>query len=1148
MKKLNVMKRTLAGVLAVLTVAGYTLPANVGSGGFLTGNTQIVAKALYPNMDIGQSYTYDEIARLMRNGAYCYFAKYELPDAAYNSNWNALESGGTYSSYVLGALRKNGSLPGNDGTATYEQYHSIAESQQTYIQSRVWILVGQPAATETDTKFGDCIFKAGTETAAQADEYAVVVASSTYGTVTASKTAAKEGETITLTVTPNNAQCSLQSLTVTNTTNNTSVVVSNNSFTMPKGNVKVTPVFVYTQKLAPTYSITPAQDEIIYDGTAKPLVNVSGSGGTIHYNVNNGGWTTNTPTATNAGEYEVDWYSDANDTYSGSGSASDPNTVTVRVLKRPITIHWGDTVFTYNRTEQCPTATFDGFLAGHENAYTITGGKTNAGTNYTATAKLTNSNYQFSNQSDTTTTGFSIVPKKVGITWSNTAFTYDAASHCPTATITGFISGDGEPVVISGAQTNAGSYTAKARISDANYTYEDGHTSSEQAFTISRKEISLEWKNTAFTYDGDSHLPTATAKGLAGSDTCTVTVTGAKTNAGTYTATAAELSNLNYKLPANNTTSYKINPKVINFNWSDTAFTYDTKAHKPTATATNLCGSDSCEITVSGEQTNAGTYTATASALSNTNYMLPDAAFTSTEFKINPFVVGLSWSNLQFTYDKTSHLPTATATEVYSSDTCNVTVSGAATNAGTYTATAASLSNANYALPENKTQGFTIAPKTVELAWSNAAFTYDGTAQAPAATATNLCSGDSCDVTVSGAKTDFGTYTATASALSNQNYTLPAEADCLKDFSIAQREVGITWGTNVFEVDGNDHRPEVTLTNVVDGDDCTPTVTGATPLTGAHTAEVTALSNGNYKLPATGTTKAFSILTKLNLTKSLAPKNYITSYSYNGTTVTEDFDDVYSVLCENQIVLKSIGALKFSEDLDVYMTKSNGIYTYTFSIPEGIAEVNVEHEFKYSVRTSPSDSTLLIGYDKNDTTNSSSNMFDLAKLYVNNTEYLQPLEVVVTPFENIFLNVESVTYEFTPDTNDVALVDGTPFYVGDYTVTAGARVEEADYWLSDSFSITPRAYTAHMDEITAALEQEEFAFANADITPVVTVTDNSNVLEQHTLVEGVDYDLSGDLTKQDAGNYTIHVTFKGNYSGETDLAWSITAQKLQTIE
>lgn len=50
---------------------------------------------------------------------------------------------------------------------------------------------------------------------------------------------------------------------------------------------------------------------------------------------------------------------------------------------------------------------------------------------------------------------------------------------------------------------------------------------------------------------------------------------------------------------------------------------YDGKPHVPTATVTNTVGDDKCKVTVSGEQTEAGTYTATATGLSDSNYKLP---------------------------------------------------------------------------------------------------------------------------------------------------------------------------------------------------------------------------------------------------------------------------------------------------------------------------------------------------------------------------------------------------------------------------------------------------------------------------------------------------------------------------------------------
>lgn len=83
--------------------------------------------------------------------------------------------------------------------------------------------------------------------------------------------------------------------------------------------------------------------------------------------------------------------------------------------------------------------------------------------------------------------------------------------------------------------------------------------SASYTLTVNPKEVGLTWGTTSFIYDGSAHAPTATATGLVGNDACTVTVEGAKTDAGSnYIATASVLSNTNYKLPAANTTTFSI--------------------------------------------------------------------------------------------------------------------------------------------------------------------------------------------------------------------------------------------------------------------------------------------------------------------------------------------------------------------------------------------------------------------------------------------------------------------------------------------------------------------------------------------------------------------------------------------------------------
>ena len=67
-----------------------------------------------------------------------------------------------------------------------------------------------------------------------------------------------------------------------------------------------------------------------------------------------------------------------------------------------------------------------------------------------------------------------------------------------------------------------------------------------------------------------------------------------------------------------------ITPKTVGLNWTNVRFTYDGKAHLPTAEADGLIEGDSCAVTVTGKQTQAGEYTATATRLSNGNYALPE--------------------------------------------------------------------------------------------------------------------------------------------------------------------------------------------------------------------------------------------------------------------------------------------------------------------------------------------------------------------------------------------------------------------------------------------------------------------------------------------------------------------------------------------
>ena len=77
-----------------------------------------------------------------------------------------------------------------------------------------------------------------------------------------------------------------------------------------------------------------------------------------------------------------------------------------------------------------------------------------------------------------------------------------------------------------------------------------------------------------------------------------------------------------------------IAPRRADLAWSDTSFTYDGTYHAPTCTVANLVAGDSCKVTVEGKQKDAGSHTASATALTNRNYVLQGESTLTCDFDI----------------------------------------------------------------------------------------------------------------------------------------------------------------------------------------------------------------------------------------------------------------------------------------------------------------------------------------------------------------------------------------------------------------------------------------------------------------------------------------------------------------------------------
>ena len=504
--------------------------------------------------------------------------------------------------------------------------------------------------------------------------------------------------------------------------------------------------------------------------------------------------------------------------------------VNYTVNAKGLTVTWSNTDRSYNGSAQSPTASVTGFVNGHTTSsinFSVSSHGPNVGA-YTATASKSGTisdNYTLSS----TSTGFNITAVTLTATANSPTITYGDAVPSYTVSVTGFVNGET-------AGTAAGYTAPTASCTYARYgdkgTYDvtaSGGAATNYSFsytkgklTVNQKQVGLSWSNTSLTYSGSSQAPTCNATGTVNSDSIGVTVTGGQTDAGNYTATASALTGTkagNYKLPAANTQSFTINrayvtvPTVTIYNNGSTTGTTITaggsqsKPYNGKAYSFN-CATDNSKYTKSGGS-NITNYSADGSTLTlavTSNYYWGSSGSDSADktFKILVTKVALTvTANANsITYGDAPAANGYSITGFVNSETSSV-VSGTVTysynysqygNVGSYTITpvTSGLSATNYSFtPAGGT--LTVGQKEVGLSWgSTTSWVYDGSSHAPTCSATGNVNNDSIGITVSGGKTDVGSYTATASAITGTkagNYKLPSANTCA--FSITRAYVTI---------------------------------------------------------------------------------------------------------------------------------------------------------------------------------------------------------------------------------------------------------------------------------------------------------------------------------------------------------------------
>ena len=389
------------------------------------------------------------------------------------------------------------------------------------------------------------------------------------------------------------------------------------------------------------------------------------------------------------------------------------------------------------------TVTYDG----KPHSITVTGAPDGATITYstdsTATKTYSAANPQITDVADSKTVYYrvsyngetvdgsakvTISKKTLTVQAGNQTITYGDAVPSYTATYTGLVARDNTETFKNSLMytctyqqgSDKGSYDIiPSGLSDANYdiSYQKG------TLTVGVRTIGITWGDTlTFDYDGNKHLPTATATGMIAGDTLKLTVatdSGNAINAGTYTARVTEITGTkagNYKLPSNATQSYTIRPVSLSaagivITGADT-LTYNGKEQKPGITVTlgdktltantdyTVSYADNINATTDTSKatvtiTGAGNYKGTASA----KFAIKKAALTvRAEDKTIKY-----GEEPQFTakYDGFVNGETETTTGVLNGTlafACDYVKAGSADNSkvGTYAITPSGLTSANY--------------------------------------------------------------------------------------------------------------------------------------------------------------------------------------------------------------------------------------------------------------------------------------------------------------------------------------------------------------------------------------------------------------------------------------------------------------------
>lgn len=321
----------------------------------------------------------------------------------------------------------------------------------------------------------------------------------------------------------------------------------------------------------------------------------------------------------------------------------------------------------------------------------VMGGGKNAGV-YTVVLSFSTSSKNYSVPTPIEAT-LTVKPVESEVLFSHLDFVYDGGLKVPEAYYVD-IHGRKITLRVSGARSLAGEYTAVASGEDSNYRLVGAST----VYKINKADYDLSevvWSYEDFVYDGTEK--SVTVRGLPSGVMVAGYSDNTATEAGKYTAQVTLLYDENNYNP----------PPALSFEWEIGKANYDLSVFSFFDNSPIYNGAEqyprfdgSMPVGIDGESLHyrfigGATHVSDGKVkveiafyTNSKNYNLPASMFAYVE--IMPLGISAVWNYFEFSYDTSAHAPTAIAEE------CGVSVVGAATNAGSYTATAVSLDSDYY--------------------------------------------------------------------------------------------------------------------------------------------------------------------------------------------------------------------------------------------------------------------------------------------------------------------------------------------------------------------------------------------------------------------------------------------------------------------